>query len=333
MSLIGAAAITAGASLLGSAFSNSSNSNMNKKLFQFQKYQYEDQKRYNSMSSQISRMKEAGVNPSLALGAGQLGSEGNSVASPSPTPMTAPDFSAAGQIYMQGLQLRQQQPMVDAQVSKTNEEASATRIDNETRRAQNLALLSKLKADGNLTQEEYNRAKELTLQEQFNTAHQKENYMNQQSLVLSTASLNDAKTALANAQTDVEKQNFDKLQKEISWMDKEKQASIYTMYAHARAAIMQALASGKSAEAALLAGKASWRNSLKEYGHFFGPDKDGYSGGSFDRLGLEKMFKAEIASYQKNGYIMSSSSWNLGLNGYGFGGNVGGSSTKPVMPK
>lgn len=104
--------ITGGASLLsgalgglfGSAVSdnqaraNAENMRLNRELLAFQKYQYEDQKRYNSMTEQVRRMRAAGLNPALLLQNGTTGSVGSAVGSPSFQPYEAPDLSPIGSV-------------------------------------------------------------------------------------------------------------------------------------------------------------------------------------------------------------------------------------------
>lgn len=152
-----AALLGAGVSSLASLGStlgvNSANSRLNKKMLEFQKYQYEDMKKYNSMSEQVKRMRDAGVNPALALGAGQLGTPASGVSSPSQTPMEAPDFSGAASMVSQGFQMRQQQPLIDANVEKTKAEAKNQDIKNKTELLQNLATIGSLLAKKGVDEE------------------------------------------------------------------------------------------------------------------------------------------------------------------------------------
>lgn len=137
-SLVGSG-LSAAAALVSNYFTNKANAALNEKMLAFQKYQYEDMKKYNSMKEQVKRMREAGVNPALALGAGQLGTPATGVSSPSQTPMEAPDFSGAASMVSQGFQLRQQQPLIDANVEKTKAEAQNQQINNSTQLSKNIA--------------------------------------------------------------------------------------------------------------------------------------------------------------------------------------------------
>lgn len=77
---------------------NEQNMALNREMLNFQKYQYEDQKRYNSVTEQARRMRAAGLNPALLMQNGTIGSSVSAVGSPSMTPMQAPDYSVYGSI-------------------------------------------------------------------------------------------------------------------------------------------------------------------------------------------------------------------------------------------
>lgn len=151
-SLIGSG-ISAAASLASNYFTNKANAALNEKMLAFQKYQYEDMKKYNSMIEQVKRMREAGVNPALALGAGQLGTPASGVSSPSQTPMEAPDFSGAASMVSQGFQLQQQQPLIDANVKKTEAEAQNQQINNSTQLSKNIAEIGAILAKSDVDKE------------------------------------------------------------------------------------------------------------------------------------------------------------------------------------
>ena len=138
-----------GLNLIGNYITNKQNAAMNDKLLAFQKYQYEDLKKYNSMSQQVKRMRDAGVNPALALGAGQLGTPVSSVGSPSATPMSAPSFDSV----MQGFQMQQHQPLIDANVEKTRAEAQNQQINNTTQLSKNIAEIGAILAKSDVDKE------------------------------------------------------------------------------------------------------------------------------------------------------------------------------------
>lgn len=151
--IVGAALATGATSFISNAVTNISNKKLNEKMLAFQKYQYEDMKKYNSMKEQVKRMREAGVNPALALGAGQLGTPATGVSSPSQTPMEAPDLSGAASMVSQGFQMHQQQPLIDANVEKTKAEAQNQQINNTTQLSKNIAEIGAILAKSDVDKE------------------------------------------------------------------------------------------------------------------------------------------------------------------------------------
>ncbi len=151
--IVGAALATGATSLISNAVTNNANKKLNQQMLEFQKYQYEDMKKYNSMKEQVKRMREAGVNPALALGAGQLGTPASGVSSPSQTPMEAPDLSAATSMVSQGFQMHQQQPLIDANVEKTRAEAQNQQINNTTQLSKNIAEIGAILAKSDVDKE------------------------------------------------------------------------------------------------------------------------------------------------------------------------------------
>lgn len=150
---VGAALVTGATSFLSNAVTNNANKKLNEKMLSFQKYQYEDMKKYNSMKEQVKRMRDAGVNPALALGAGQLGTPATGVSSPSATPMESPDLSGAASMVSQGFQMHQQQPLIDANVEKTKAEAQNQQINNTTQLSKNIAEIGAILAKSDVDKE------------------------------------------------------------------------------------------------------------------------------------------------------------------------------------
>lgn len=150
---VGAALATGAASLISNAVTNNSNTKLNEKMLAFQKYQYEDMKKYNSMKEQVKRMRDAGVNPALALGAGHLGTPATGVSSPSQTPMEAPDLSGAVSMVSQGFQMHQQQPLIDANVEKIKADAQNQQINNTTQLSKNIAEIGAILAKSDVDKE------------------------------------------------------------------------------------------------------------------------------------------------------------------------------------
>lgn len=160
--IVGAALATGATSFISNAVTNNANKKLNQKMLEFQKYQYEDMKKYNSMKEQVNRMREAGVNPALALGAGQLGTPASGVSSPSQTPMEAPDLSGASSLVSQGFQMHQQQPLIDANVEKIKAETQNQQINNTTQLSKNIAEIGAILAKSDVDKE----TKELLKQQQ-----------------------------------------------------------------------------------------------------------------------------------------------------------------------
>lgn len=151
--IVEAALATGATSFISNAVTNNANKKLNEKMLEFQKYQYEDMKKYNSMKEQVKRMREAGVNPALALGAGQLGTPATGVSSPSQIPMEAPDLSGAASMVSQGFQMHQQQPLIDANVEKTRAEAQNQQINNTTQLSKNIAEIGAILAKSDVDKE------------------------------------------------------------------------------------------------------------------------------------------------------------------------------------
>lgn len=73
---------------------NEENMKFNRELLAFQKYQYEDMKRYNSMAEQVRRIKSANLNPALMMQGGNVGSVQSSVGAPSANAMQPLDIGS-----------------------------------------------------------------------------------------------------------------------------------------------------------------------------------------------------------------------------------------------
>ncbi len=151
--IVGAALASGATSFISNAVTNNANKKLNEKMLEFQKYQYEDMKQYNSMKEQVKRMREAGVNPALALGAGQLGTPASGVSSPSQTPMEVPDLSSAASMVSQGFQMHQQQPLIDANVEKIKADAQNQQINNTTQLSKNIAEIGAILAKSDVDKE------------------------------------------------------------------------------------------------------------------------------------------------------------------------------------
>lgn len=161
MSLLGAAAITAGAGILGNiigAGSQNSANNTNMRINQmnnefnermldkqlaFQTDMFNKTNEYNSASSQVQRYREAGLNPYLMMQNGSAGvaqSQSGGTASASGAPaMQAfrPDMSAFEQVG----QMLYQQRMQDAQIANLVQDTTSKEIANRTAYQEAMARL------------------------------------------------------------------------------------------------------------------------------------------------------------------------------------------------
>lgn len=138
MSIVGAAAVAAGASLLGQGVSAYSTGKMNKRAEKFSREMYSKQRAdalsdwhmqnaYNDPSSQMQRMRDAGLNPNLMYGQGTVG---NASGDPRGANVTQPKFDAPqfdfGTVVQQAMATRQLQ----ANIART--EAETERIQSQT---------------------------------------------------------------------------------------------------------------------------------------------------------------------------------------------------------
>lgn len=142
---LGAAAILGGASLasglLGMKSASDTNAEARRQFeenMKFQKYQYEDMKRYNSFKNQRRMMQEAGLNPSLMFGSGASPVGASSIGGVAPTAnQTTQDFSflpsSASNLVSALPQLglvESQKENIQSQTEKNQAEAAGQRTDN-----------------------------------------------------------------------------------------------------------------------------------------------------------------------------------------------------------
>ena len=126
---IGAAAITAGAGLLGSLFGSSKQDKNAQAQRDWQEKMYLMDREYNTASNQRKRWEEAGLNPNLMMN-GSAGSVSGSV--PSTTMSNSGETlaqgissagSSAAQMIAQQMDINAQKNVRDAQTRKAEEEA------------------------------------------------------------------------------------------------------------------------------------------------------------------------------------------------------------------
>lgn len=135
---LGLGAISGLASFLGANSQNAAAQRQFAENMRFQKYQYEDMKRYQSYSNQVREMRKAGLNPALLFGNGSSPSTLSSVGGVAPTStQTTPDLSgslssaasAIGSIGQNDL-IDSQKELNAAQSFKTTQEAVGQKIEN-----------------------------------------------------------------------------------------------------------------------------------------------------------------------------------------------------------
>lgn len=109
MSLVGAAAIGAGATLLGTAGSAVSQGKLNRATRKWNEKMWALQNKYNTPEAQMERFKQAGLNPNLIYG---QGTSGNADAPKQWSP-TAPDLSGIGGAVGKYFQTKLQQGQLE----------------------------------------------------------------------------------------------------------------------------------------------------------------------------------------------------------------------------
>lgn len=134
MSITLAAAISAGASLMGTGASIASTGQLNKKNRQWQEDRMREMNAYNSPVQQMQRFREAGLNPHLIYGQGSNGNQSAPTALPE---QKLPDFSGIGDAAQNYVAARVQQTQIN-QMEK-NIELADTEMS--LKRAQEISTL------------------------------------------------------------------------------------------------------------------------------------------------------------------------------------------------
>lgn len=218
----------------------------------FQKYMYEDSKRYNSMKSQVQRMRAAGINPALAIGSGQLGA----VSTPSGQPSAPTPVSLGVGENLQGLASLQSS---EAESMVAKEDANRINIDNQTRRIKNSLDIStaieKLRKLGFDT----SNAEQLLKQNMFLTEHQQEDFDRRMNKLTAESNFLDSQSynnqiLSAKLGFEVEHQE-EEFTKRMNLLDQQAFNAYYT-----------AIAAGKSADAAAKSAQAVYYDAHKILG-------------------------------------------------------------------
>lgn len=149
---IGAAAITAGAGLLGSLFGANKQDKNAQAQRDWQEKMYLMDREYNTAANQRKRFEEAGLNPNLLMN-GSAGSVSGSVPSTSMSnsgDTLAQGISSAGssaaQMIAQQMDINAQKNVRASETRKADEEADYTGQMTEAQRMQNMFLLQTLQA-------------------------------------------------------------------------------------------------------------------------------------------------------------------------------------------
>lgn len=144
-----------GSSLINGLFGHWSGSqhqedsqNFNREQFEAQKKFWYEQQDYNSPKNQVQRLKDAGINPQLALGniqSGQMGSmpsaQGSGIASPAQMGNIAQGYAAL-------LGARKDSALKDAAARDTNADAGLKEIRMQTELVRNLADIQEILSRG-----------------------------------------------------------------------------------------------------------------------------------------------------------------------------------------
>lgn len=228
--VLGAAALTAGASLAGSLFGANKQDKNAQAQREWQEKMYLMDRDYNSAANQRKRWEEAGLNPNLMMN-GSAGSVSGSVPS---TGMSnsgetlAQGINVAGssaaQMIAQQMDINAQKDVRSAEVRKAEEEADYTGQMTESQRMQNMFLLQSLSAQTK-NWELKNIYQELENQYAKDSLDARVDLVSAQNQSLANRAYLDAmNAALADTQNRIAKVN-------LSWLPAEKQAGLANVIA------------------------------------------------------------------------------------------------------
>lgn len=227
---IGAAAITAGAGLLGSLFGAKKQDKNAQAQRDWQEKMYLMDREYNTAANQRKRFEEAGLNPNLMMN-GSAGSVSGSVPSTSMSnsgETLAQGINSAGlsaaQMIAQQMDVNAQNNVRAAQARKADEEADYTGQMTESQRMQNMFLLQSLSAQTK-NWELKNIYQQLENQYAKDSLDARVDLVNAQNQSLSNRAYLDAmNAALADTQNRIAKVN-------LAWLPVEKQAGLANVIA------------------------------------------------------------------------------------------------------
>lgn len=227
---VGAAAITAGAGLLGSLFGASKQDKNAQAQRAWQEKMYLMDREYNTAANQRKRFEQAGLNPNLMMN-GSAGSVSGSVPSTSMSNSgetlaqgISSASSSAAQMIAQQMDINAQSRVRSAEARKAEEEADYTGQMSESQRMQNLFLLQSLSAQTkNL--ELKNVYQELENQYAKDSLDARVDLVTAQNQSLANRAYLDAvNAALVDTQNRIAKVN-------LAWLPAEKQAALANVIA------------------------------------------------------------------------------------------------------
>lgn len=227
---IGAAAITAGAGLLGSLFGAKKQDKNAQAQRDWQEKMYFMDREYNTAANQRKRFEEAGLNPNLMMN-GSAGSVSGSVPSSSMSnsgETLAQGISSAGssaaQLIAQQMDINAQKNIRAAEARKADEEADYTGQMTESQRMQNMFLLQSLSAQTK-NWELKNVYQQLENQYAKDSLDARVDLVNAENQSLANRAYLDAmNAALADTQNRIAKLN-------LAWLPAEKQAGLANVIA------------------------------------------------------------------------------------------------------
>lgn len=230
MSAIGAAAITAGAGLLGSVFGSNKQDKNAQAQREWQEKMYLMDRDYNTAANQRKRWEEAGLNPNLMMN-GAAGSVSGNV--PSTTMSNSGETlaqginsagSSAAQMIAQQMDINAQKDVRSAEARQAEEQADYTGQMTESQRMQNMYLLQTLQAQTK-NWELKNVYQDLENQYARDSLDARVDLVTSQNKSLANRAYLDAmNAALADTQNSIAKVN-------LSWLPAEKQAGLANVIA------------------------------------------------------------------------------------------------------
>lgn len=144
------ALIAGGVSLIGSLVNSNVQANKQRHA---NLDQYREDREYNSPANQVRRLKDAGLNPAMAMDAGAMTS-GNSTSLPHSAEQPTTDFGLGSQAYSNYMSANNERYQTEADVGLKNAQADATRIDNITRLQENWAKIQELLSRKDLNEQQ-----------------------------------------------------------------------------------------------------------------------------------------------------------------------------------